>query len=109
MFGPSSASRAYNVAVTAILVLTVRFAKFGGGAGGRAAARRMPMRSPDQKGTVARRVTESGEIETVRPVDLRKGDLVRVDRNETIPTDGEVVEGVAFVNESAITGESRLY
>jgi high-affinity K+ transport system ATPase subunit B len=53
-------------------------------------------------------VTASGEIESIRPADLRKGDFVRVDRNETIPTDGEVVEGVAFVNESAITVANDL-
>ena len=37
---------------------------------------------------------------------LRKGDLVRVDSGELIPGDGDVVRGVAFVNEAAITGES---
>jgi magnesium-transporting ATPase (P-type) len=37
---------------------------------------------------------------------LRKGDVVRVEKTDIIPTDGEVIEGVAFVDESAITGES---
>src|SRR5205823_740539 len=37
---------------------------------------------------------------------LRKGDIVRVEANEAIPSDGDVIEGVAFVSEAAITGES---
>ena len=106
LFGPSSASPAYNAAVTAILVLTLWFANLAEAlAEGRGKAHADALRQT-RKELIARRVMESGEIETVRPADLRKGDLVRVDRNETIPTDGEVVEGVAYVNESAITGES---
>jgi K+-transporting ATPase ATPase B chain len=42
----------------------------------------------------------------VQATDLRKQDVVRVDKGELIPTDGEVIEGVAYVDESAITGES---
>jgi potassium-transporting ATPase ATP-binding subunit len=106
LFGPSSASRLYNAAVTAILVLTVWFANLAEAlAEGRGKAHADALRQTRRE-LVARRVTASGEIETARPADLRKGDLVRVDRNETIPTDGEVIEGVAYVNESAITGES---
>lgn len=37
---------------------------------------------------------------------VRKGDLLRVDKTELIPTDGEVIEGTAYVDESAVTGES---
>jgi potassium-transporting ATPase ATP-binding subunit len=106
LFGPSGASRMYNATVTAILVLTVWFANLAEAlAEGRGKAHANALRQTRRE-LVARRVTASGKIETVRPADLHKGDLVRVDRNETIPTDGEVVEGVAYVNESAITGES---
>jgi len=106
LFGPSNASRAYNAAVTGILIVTVWFANLAEAlAEGRGKAHADALRQT-RKDLIARRVTQSGEIETVRPADLRKGDLVRVDRNETIPTDGEVVEGLAYVNESAITGES---
>ena len=45
-------------------------------------------------------------VEVVPAIALRKGDLVRVERNDVIPADGEVAEGVAFVDESPITGES---
>jgi potassium-transporting ATPase ATP-binding subunit len=106
LFGPSNASRAYNATVAVILLVTVWFANLAEAlAEGRGKAHANALRQTRRE-LVARRLTQSGEIEMVRPTELRKGDLVRVERNETIPTDGEVVEGVAFVNESAITGES---
>ena len=105
LFGSSNASRTYNAAVTAILVLTVWFANLAEAlAEGRGKAHADALRQT-RKELVARRVTESGDIETVPAAALHKGDFIRVEQNETIPTDGEVVEGVAFVNESAITGE----
>jgi potassium-transporting ATPase ATP-binding subunit len=55
---------------------------------------------------VARRLTEDGGEERVPGTDLRIGDLVVVEAGEVIPGDGDVVEGIATVDESAITGES---
>ncbi|MFJ4985705.1 potassium-transporting ATPase subunit KdpB [Streptomyces sp. NPDC088732] len=55
--------------------------------------------------TTARRLTEKGE-RTVPAIALRRGDMVVVEAGELIPGDGDVVEGVASVDESAITGES---
>ena len=55
---------------------------------------------------VANRLRSDGTTETVAAIDLVKGDIVVVSDNETIPSDGEIVEGVALVDESAITGES---
>ena len=54
----------------------------------------------------AKRVQPEGDFELVPATALHKGDLVRVDKSELIPTDGEVVEGTAYVDESAVTGES---
>jgi K+-transporting ATPase ATPase B chain len=54
----------------------------------------------------AKRLLNNGSIETVAAVSLHKGDLVWVEDGDPIPGDGEVIEGVALVDESAITGES---
>jgi K+-transporting ATPase ATPase B chain len=55
---------------------------------------------------MARRLAPRGELETVSATELRKGDLVWCQPGDLIPGDGEVVEGIATVDESAITGES---
>src|SRR3984957_4886157 len=91
--------------VTIWLWFTVVFANFsealaeGGGKAQAAFLRRM------RKETEARRLTSRGE-ERVPASSLRKGDRVVVAAGEVIPGDGEVVEGIASVDESAITGES---
>jgi potassium-transporting ATPase ATP-binding subunit len=59
-----------------------------------------------KKDTVARRLGARGAEERVHGTDLAIGDLVVVEAGETIPGDGDVVEGIATVDESAITGES---
>jgi K+-transporting ATPase ATPase B chain len=106
IFGGTAASRAYNLVVTIILVLTVLFANYAEAvaeARGRAQAqtlRRM------KKETPAKRLLAAGSVETVSSSDLHKGDLVVVEAGDVIPGDGDVIEGVAYVNESAITGES---
>jgi K+-transporting ATPase ATPase B chain len=56
--------------------------------------------------TEAKLVEKNGEIKIVKATDLRKGDIVCVVAGEIIPADGTVEEGVASVDESAITGES---
>ena len=106
LFGPSGASATYNGVVTAILLLTVWFANSAEAlAEGRGKAKAASLRRT-KKESMARRVRASGEIEQVPATVLRKDDVIRVDKGEIIPTDGEVVEGVAYVDESAITGES---
>jgi K+-transporting ATPase ATPase B chain len=54
----------------------------------------------------AKRLLDNGRLETVAALSLHKGDLVWVEDGDPIPGDGEVIEGVALVDESAITGES---
>ena len=56
--------------------------------------------------SIAHRRTIPGALEDVGSSDLRKGDTIVVREGETIPGDGDVIEGVAYVNEAAITGES---
>ena len=59
-----------------------------------------------QKDTRARRLQADGTEEDVPSSALKKGDIVLVSAGEIIPGDGEVIEGIASVDESAITGES---
>src|SRR5215210_532138 len=95
----------YNAAIFVLLLLTVLFANFAEGlaeARGRAQADSLRKTRTD---TPARKLVDGGE-ETVGSTDLVKGDRFVVEAGEIIPADGTVVEGVASVDESAITGES---
>src|SRR5207249_44461 len=56
--------------------------------------------------TVAKRLDSNGKIETVGASVLRRGDIVVCEPNDIIPGDGDVIEGIASVDESVITGES---
>jgi potassium-transporting ATPase ATP-binding subunit len=87
------------------LWFTVLFANFAEAlAEGRGKARADSLKAGSQ-GLNARR--KSGQqFETVAASSLRSGDIVRVEAGELIPGDGEVIEGIAAVNEAAITGES---
>ncbi|HEY9410699.1 MAG TPA: potassium-transporting ATPase subunit KdpB [Jiangellaceae bacterium] len=91
--------------IVAWLWFTVLFANLAEAvAEGRGRAQAATLRST-RKETPARRLTGEAE-ETISSSDLRLGDLVVVEAGEVIPGDGDVVEGVASVDESAITGES---
>ena len=100
-----NAPAGFGWAVTIILLATVLFANFAEaiaearGRGQAASLRRA------RRDLVARRVAGDTE-ERVPAAELRPGDLVRVAENETIPADGEIVEGLATINEAAVTGES---
>ncbi|TLU81590.1 MAG: potassium-transporting ATPase subunit KdpB [Chlorobium sp.] len=95
----------YTVAVMLILWLTVMFSNFAEAlAEARGKAQTDSLKRTRQN-TVARRV-RNGKEESVSSDDLQEGDRVIVFTGETIPGDGEVVEGAAMVDESAITGES---
>ena len=88
------------------LWFTVVFANFAEAmAEGRGKAQADTLRKTRTE-TVANRLTAGDRLEKVPATALRKGDLVIVHAGEFIPGDGEIVEGVASVDESAITGES---
>ena len=88
------------------LWFTVLFANFAEAmAEGRGKAQANTLRRTRTE-TVAHKLDAVGQAEEVSASSLRKGDLVRVSAGEFIPADGEIVEGVASVDESAITGES---
>jgi K+-transporting ATPase ATPase B chain len=95
----------FTVLIAVWLWFTVLFANLAEAvAEGRGKAQAESLRR-SKKETVARRLTEAGE-EQVPGAELKIGDLVVVEAGQVIPGDGDVVEGIATVDESAITGES---
>src|SRR5271169_4191813 len=96
----------FSLQITLWLWFTVLFANFAEAmAEGRGKAQAEALRKSRAE-TVARRLKQDGSIESVPGSQLRAGDLVMVTACEFVPGDGEVIEGVASVDESAITGES---
>ncbi len=98
--------RTYNIIVSVILFITVLFANFAESvAEGRGKAQAASLKKT-QKDTQARLLYADGTEKIVLSSELKKGDIVMVSAGEIIPGDGEVIEGIASVDESAITGES---
>ena len=106
VFGDDSTLRVYNGLVAVILFITVLFANFAESvAEGRGKAQAESLKKT-KKDTMAHLLLDNGEEKLVNASELKKGDVVIVRTNELIPNDGEVIEGIASVDESAITGES---
>src|SRR5215469_11138258 len=96
----------FGLQITLWLWFTVLFANFAEAmAEGRGKAQAETLRKARAE-TEAHRLKDGGKIEVVASSKLRAGDIVVVTAGEFIPGDGEVIEGVASVDESAITGES---
>ena len=95
----------FNIQITLWLWFTVLFANLAEAiAEGRGKAQAATLRKM-RTTTMARRL-KGGREETVAAAELHKGDLVVCEANDIIPSDGDVIEGIASVDESAITGES---
>ena len=107
----SQGSLGYNIAVTTVLFFTVLFANFAEAiAEARGKAQADSLRKTRQD-TPAKKVELIGEIfmneiKIVPSSQLKKGDIFVCETGDTIPMDGEIVEGIATIDESAITGES---
>jgi len=96
----------FTWSTTIWLFLTVIFANFAEAmAEGRGKAQAETLRKMRSE-TEARRLAPDGSEELVPAASLAKGDLVVCEANDIIPSDGEIIEGIASVDESAITGES---
>jgi len=96
----------FKLQITLWLWFTLLFANFAESvAEGRGKAQAETLRKARSE-TMARRIRADGAEETIPGSKLRVGDVVRVSANEMIPGDGEIIEGIASVDESAITGES---
>ncbi len=97
---------AYELIITILLLLTVLFATFAESvAEARGKAQAASLRSA-RADTPAHRLLENGSTELVSSTSLKQFDLVLVSVGQLIPADGEIVAGLAMVDESAITGES---
>jgi potassium-transporting ATPase ATP-binding subunit len=96
----------FTWSITIWLFLTVIFANFAEAmAEGRGKAQAETLRRMRSE-TEARRLRADGTEELVPAAELNKGDVVVCEANDLIPSDGEIIEGIASVDESAITGES---
>ncbi len=107
--GQGEAPASFILAVALWLWFTVLFANFAEAlAEGRSKAQAASLRGA-KKTVVAKKLREphyGAPMDLLPGTDLRRGDVVLVETGDMIPADGEVIEGVASVNESAITGES---
>jgi K+-transporting ATPase ATPase B chain len=102
----ATANLSFEIQITLWLWFTVFFANFAEAmAEGRGKAQADTLRKAKTE-TNAKRIKANGETEIVAAPDLRKGDVILVEAGEFIAGDGEIIEGVASVDESAITGES---
>ncbi|WP_071191257.1 potassium-transporting ATPase subunit KdpB [Trichormus sp. NMC-1] len=108
LFGviPGNNPRLFNGLITIILFFTLVFANFAEAvAEGRGKAQADSLRATKSDVT-ARKLLPDGSIQEVNSTTLRRGDQIKVIAGDVIPADGEVIAGVAAVDESAITGES---
>lgn len=98
--------RVYNLIVAIILFITILFANFAEAiAEGRGKAQASTLKQTKQN-TKAKLLDEAGNITIVNADELKKGDIILIESGDLVPNDGEVIEGIASVDESAITGES---
>lgn len=96
----------YNLVVFAVLLLTVLFANFAEAiAETRGKAQADSLRKTREE-TPAKLVAGNGKTRTVSSSELKRGDVFECVADDTIPADGEIIEGLASIDESAITGES---
>jgi potassium-transporting ATPase ATP-binding subunit len=108
LFGltPGDNPRLFNGLITLILFLTVVFANFAEAvAEGRGKAQADALRSA-KSDAKAKKLLADGSTQEVSSTALRRGDQIKVIAGDIIPADGEVIKGIASVDESAITGES---
>ncbi|GIN85316.1 potassium-transporting ATPase ATP-binding subunit [Heyndrickxia sporothermodurans] len=96
----------YNLIVFIVLFFTILFANFAEAlAEGRGKAQADSLKKTKQE-TMAKLLQKDETIRKVSSVSLKKGDIVLVEAGDFIPGDGEIIEGLASIDESAITGES---
>ncbi len=96
----------YNLFITLLLFLTILFGNFAEAiAEARGKAQAASLRKTREE-TSAKLLTDRNEIKIVASSQLKKGDIFIAEAGDIIPIDGEIIEGIASIDESAITGES---
>lgn len=96
----------FNIHISIWLWFTVLFANFAEAlAEGRGKAQAETLRRARSE-AYAKRLRPDGQAETIPAISLRKNDMVLIEEKDPVPGDGEIVQGVALVDESAVTGES---
>ena len=101
----SQGSFAYNLLVFIILLVTLLFANFAEAiAEARGKAQADSLRKTREE--TPAKLNVNGQIKTVSSSQLKKGDVFECEAGDVIPADGEIIEGLASIDESAITGES---
>src|SRR5437588_4201275 len=101
----SQGSFGYNLTIFLVLLLTVLFANFAEAiAEARGKAQAESLRKTREE--TPARVVANGKESIVMSSHLKKGDVFVCEAGDNIPTDGEIIEGIATIDESAITGES---
>ncbi|ANE46942.1 potassium-transporting ATPase subunit B [Paenibacillus swuensis] len=104
-FGVDEGNIGFNITVFLILLFTLLFANFAEAlAEGRGKAQADSLKKTKQE--VMANKLAGGAVRRVPSTELRKGDIVVISQGELVPGDGEVIEGLASIDESAITGES---
>ena len=106
LFGPSDLTRDNNLIISILLLLTILFANFAENYAlrfGKAQAESLRIIHGDVE---VKRIKPDGLVEYVFTSQLEKGDIIKVQEGDLIPLDGEIIEGIASIDESAITGES---
>lgn len=106
IFGQTTLTKGINLSISIILLLTILFSNFV-----ESFARNYTKAQADSLRIVhgdieVKKILNNGSIEYVFTSQLKKNDIIKVQEGDLIPIDGEVIEGVATVDESAITGES---
>lgn len=96
----------YNFLITILLFLTILFGNFAEAiAEARGKAQAATLRKTREE-TEAKLITYDNRIEIISSASLKKGDVFLAEAGDVIPIDGEIIEGIASIDESAITGES---
>lgn len=97
---------AFELQISIWLWFTVLFSNFAEAlAEGKGKAQAESLKQA-QSEVFAQKIHDNGEIESIPALSLKSGDIVLVEDNQIIPSDGEIIEGIALIDESAITGES---